>query len=78
MKKAKNFLIMMKKNRFVPPGSFMIETDSPYVAPKSVRGITNNPLNVIEIADKIAEIRGITKEELAQAVRENTRRVFGV
>jgi len=64
--------------RFVPLDSVMIETDSPYASPKSHRGQRNDPRNVIEIGAKIAQIRGVSEEEVFQKVRENTRRVFGV
>jgi TatD DNase family protein len=64
--------------QFVPLDSLMIETDSPYAAPKSRRGQRNDPRNVIEIAAKIAQIKGVSEEEVIQKVRENTRRVFGV
>jgi TatD DNase family protein len=64
--------------RFTPLTSIMIETDSPYASPKSKRGQRNNPGNVIEIGQKVAQIKNIAEEELFQQVRENTRRVFGV
>lgn len=63
---------------FVPTDSFMIETDSPYVAPKSVRGQRNDPRNVIEIASRIAEIKGLGHDQLAETVRANTTRIFGI
>ncbi len=63
---------------FVPTDSLMIETDSPFVAPKSVRGRRNDPRNVIEIASKIAQIKGLEPDKLAEAVRANTMRIFGV
>jgi TatD DNase family protein len=64
--------------KFVPLESMMIETDSPYAAPKSVRGKRNDPRNVIEIGAKIAQIKGLSEEEVFTQIRENTRRVFGV
>lgn len=62
----------------VPLDSMMIETDSPYASPKSHRGQRNDPRNVIEIGAKIAQIKGLTEEEVFLKIRENTRRVFGV
>lgn len=64
--------------KFVPLDSLMIETDSPYAAPKLVRGKRNDPRNVIEIGTKIAQIKNLSEEEVFLKVRENTRRVFGV
>jgi TatD DNase family protein len=63
---------------FVPIDSMMIETDSPFVAPKSVRGRRNDPRNVIEIATKIAQIKQLEPDILAEAVRANTTRIFGI
>jgi TatD DNase family protein len=56
----------------------MIETDSPYAAPKSVRGTRNDPRNILEIGAKIAQIKGISEEEVFEQVRKNTRRIFGI
>lgn len=64
--------------RFVPLESMMIETDSPYASPKSVRGKRNDPRNMLEIGAKIAQIKGRPEEEVFQKLRENTKRVFGV
>jgi TatD DNase family protein len=64
--------------KFVPLESLMIETDSPYAAPKSHRGQRNDPRNVIEIAQKIADIKGLSLEEVSEQIRENVKRVFGV
>lgn len=64
--------------RFVPLESMMIETDSPYASPKSVRGKRNDPRNVLEIGSKIAQIKSLPEEKVFQKLRENTKRVFGV
>lgn len=64
--------------KFVPLESMMIETDAPYVAPKSVRGTRNDPTNVIEIAQKIADIKDLELEKVSRQLRENTRRIFGI
>ncbi len=63
---------------YVPLNSMMIETDAPYVAPKSVRGTRNDPSNVIEIAQKIADIREQSLEEVSNAFRQNTKRIFKI
>lgn len=64
--------------RFIPLDSMMAETDSPYVAPKSVRGTRNDPTNVIEIVQKIADIRSQTLEDVASQIRQNTTRIFKI
>ncbi len=48
-----------------PEGSFMLETDSPYLAPEPMRGKRNEPAFTVHTAKAIAELRGETREELA-------------
>jgi TatD DNase family protein len=54
------------------------ETDSPYVAPIPYRGKRNEPVYVIEVVKKIAEIRGEDFEKVRIQLLENTERVFGL
>ncbi|MBB5350751.1 TatD DNase family protein [Haloferula luteola] len=49
----------------LPPGSFMLETDSPYLSPHPHRGQRNEPARTSIIAQRIAEARGETIEQLA-------------
>lgn len=62
----------------VPNDKMLIETDSPYLAPEPVRGTRNDPRNVQYIAKKIAEIKGMTLEEVAKMTYENTKEIFGI
>lgn len=55
-------------------GTFMLETDSPYLAPHPFRGQRNEPVHVRTIAEKIAEARKQTVENLA---KETNRAAFG-
>lgn len=64
--------------RSVPLTSILAETDAPYVAPLSRRGQRNDSLAVIEVAAKIAEIRGKGPEIVRAALLENARRVFAL
>jgi TatD DNase family protein len=61
---------------FVPLERILCETDSPYLAPQTKRGRRNEPAFVGEIYGKIAEIRGISPEELAEAVWRNGNDLF--
>ncbi len=62
--------------RSAPLDKIMIETDSPFTAPVPYRGKRNEPLYVKEIAQKIAEIRNISYEEVAIVTVENALRMF--
>lgn len=60
----------------VPLDKLMAETDAPYVAPVPYRGKRNEPLYVKEVYKKIAELRGLSEEEVRAALLINARRVF--
>jgi TatD DNase family protein len=63
--------------REVPEELLLVETDSPYLAPKPVRGKPNQPANVVHTARFVAELRGVPYEELERVVEQNAARVFG-
>lgn len=60
----------------VPLERLLIETDSPYLAPVPYRGKRNDPSLVVHVAEKIAELRGISVEAVAAASTENFYRLF--
>ena len=63
--------------RQTPLESILSETDSPYVPPTNrVRGSRNDPLAVIDVVSKIAEIRGEDSEIVRAAIFNNTQRLF--
>jgi TatD DNase family protein len=62
----------------VPLDKILIETDSPYLAPEPVRGTRNDSRNVRYVAEKIAEIKGLTTEEVARVTLENAKRVYRI
>lgn len=64
--------------RYPPLDMIMSETDSPYVAPKSVRGKENKPLYIKEIAQKIAEIRPEKESQVISALSKNPMRFFNI
>jgi len=62
--------------RKVPLDRLLIETDSPYLAPVPFRGKTNDPSLVKHVAEKIADLKGITVAEVAQATSDNFFKLF--
>ena len=56
----------------------LIETDSPYLTPVPFRGKPNTSLNVEYVAKKLAEIKGISFEEVARQTLENGMRFFDI
>jgi TatD DNase family protein len=61
----KNAALVKEAVRLAPPGGFMLETDSPYLAPEPMRGKRNEPAYVMHIAAAVAAIRGETLPGLA-------------
>ena len=64
--------------KMVPIDRILIETDSPYLAPEPNRGKRNDCRNVKYVAQKIADVKGITIEEVAQKTYENAMRIFNI
>lgn len=62
--------------RALPLDKILIETDSPFLAPIPHRGKRNEPAFVVKVAEKIAELRGLSALEVAQATSENFFRLF--
>ena len=60
----------------VPNDKILIETDSPYLAPEPVRGTRNDSRNVKYVAQKIAELKGLPVEEIAQITYQNAKNIF--
>ena len=64
--------------RVVPLDKLLIETDSPYLTPEPFRGKRNNSALVRYTAEKIAEIRGLSFEEVARITMENGKRFYNI
>lgn len=62
--------------RAVPANRLLIETDAPYLAPVPHRGKRNEPAFVVEVARRIAEVRGVAFETIAEITTNNAMRVF--
>lgn len=60
----------------VPIEKILLETDSPYLAPMPNRGQRNSSLNLIYIAEKIAEIKGLTTDEVIEKTEKNAKQMY--
>ena len=60
----------------IPADRILVETDSPWLAPVPHRGLKNEPQYVVEVAQRLAEIRGIEVDELAKITTQNFQRLF--
>ena len=73
-KKSEELREVAKK---VPLDRLLLETDAPYLAPQKQRGKRNEPAYMIETAALIAEIKGVSLDEVAAATEENAATLFG-
>src|SRR5438132_4247269 len=64
--------------RMVPLERVLVETDSPYLVPQPLRAKRNEPRFVQRVAEKLAEIRGMTLAEVANITTNNALRLFGL
>lgn len=62
----------------LPLDRLLLETDSPFLAPTPKRGETNEPANIPLIADFLANLKGISVEEVSKKTEENINRLFNI
>ena len=62
----------------IPLDRIVLETDCPYMAPEPFRGKRNDPGKIYRMAEKLAEIRGLSLEEIQAITMENGRRLYGI
>lgn len=74
-KKAEELRDIVRK---IPDDFLLIETDAPYLAPVPYRGKRNEPAYVVNTARMIAEVRGVTLEDIARITTLNARRLFSI
>lgn len=72
----KNSVKPVEAAKQVPQDRFLIETDSPYLAPVPMRGKRNEPSFTRYVAERLAGLRSQTQEEIQAQAVENTRRLF--
>jgi TatD DNase family protein len=73
----KNAEFLREITRIIPLERIFTETDSPYLSPEPFRGKTNTPLRVILVAERVAELKGVSVEQLNRCVAENFSKVTG-
>ena len=68
----------MEAAEVIPLDRIVVETDCPYLAPVPNRGKRNDSSNIEYVIEKLADIKGVTKEEIARVTYENACRVYGL
>ena len=74
----KNAKRVVEVIKYVPDDRLMIETDCPYLTPEPYRGRRNDSSYIRYIAEKIAEIKGMTVADIAEITTENAKRLFNI
>ena len=64
--------------RRTPFELLLVETDAPWLAPAEERGRTNEPAFVVHTARRLAEVKGVSFDEIAAITTANAHRVFGL
>ena len=59
-------------------GHLVLETDAPYLAPVPFRGKRNLPEYIVKVAEKVAEVTGVSMEEVVAVTTRNSKTVFGI
>lgn len=62
----------------IPMEHLLLETDTPYLTPEPYRGKENEPAYIKFVAEKIANLRGISYDEVAEITTQNARKVFKI
>lgn len=74
----KNARVVREVAEAVPLDKLLIETDCPYLTPEPYRGKRNEPMFVRYVAERIAKIKNISVEEVAEHTSRNTKELFGI
>ena len=61
----------------LPLEAMLVETDAPYLAPAPFRGKPNEPAFVRRTAERLAEVKGVTVEQVGRTTTASFRRLFG-
>lgn len=69
---------LAKVIEYVPLDKLLVETDCPYLAPQKYRGKRNEPSYVTEVAKKIAEIKGVSFEEVCNVTTNNVIKLYNL
>ena len=74
----KNGKKLKETARRIPLERILVETDAPYMAPEPFRGMRNDSTYLPYVIKEIAELRGITVDEVMEVTRENGRKLFNI
>ncbi|TRO64340.1 TatD family hydrolase [Christiangramia sabulilitoris] len=62
----------------IPLEDIVLETDAPYLAPKPYRGKRNDPVYILKVAEKLADLYNLPIEKVAEVTTKNSKEIFGI
>jgi len=74
----KNAKKLLEVARDIPDDYLLVETDAPYLAPEPVRGKTNEPSYMVHTVRRLAELRGVSPEDIGRITTLNAKRLFKI
>lgn len=74
----KNAKKLVEVVEYLPLDAIVLETDSPYLSPVPLRGERNDSRNLIHVAQKIAELKGISYEQVLEQTSANAKKVYSI
>lgn len=74
----KNAVQTVETAKLVPLSRILLETDCPYLAPVPYRGKINHSGYMVKVAEKLAEIKGVSVDEIANITKDNAKNLFSV
>ena len=74
----KNAKKLVEAAEVIPLDRIVLETDCPYLAPVPNRGKRNDSSNIKYVIERLADIKGVTKEQIADVTYQNACRVYGL
>lgn len=74
----KNAGELLETAKTIPLESILVETDCPFLTPEPFRGKRNEPMYVKYVIQKIADVRGVSFDEIEKVTEENTKKLFGL
>ncbi len=74
----KNSKKLKEAVEYIPVESIVLETDCPYLAPEPYRGKRNSSLNLPYVVSELAQIKGVSEEEVRRITWENAHKLYGI
>ncbi len=74
----KNARKLKEAVEYIPLERIVLETDCPYMAPEPSRGTRNDSSRLVHVAAKVAELKGMTVQEVIRTTTENAERLYGL